>query len=43
MIDALGRVADMQRFRGLPDAYKRLVAAEPSGLVAKILRHKWRE
>jgi hypothetical protein len=37
MIDALSQFVDMQRFRDLPEAYKRLVAAEPSGLIAKIL------
>jgi hypothetical protein len=37
IIDALGRFVDMQQFRGLSESYKRLVAAEPSGLLGKLL------
>src|SRR5262249_51169249 len=37
MIDALGRFIDVQRIRPLPEAYKRLVAAEPSGFFAKLI------
>jgi vacuolar-type H+-ATPase catalytic subunit A/Vma1 len=35
--DALEAFVDVQGLRGLPDAYQRLVAAEPSGMLTKIL------
>jgi hypothetical protein len=35
--DALEAFVDLQGIRGLPDAYQRLVAAEPSGTLVKIL------
>ncbi len=37
LVEALGLFVDVQQFRGLPDTYKRLVAAEPSGFLAKIV------
>ena len=42
-IEALGGYIDVQQFRGLPEAYKRLVSAEPSGLLTKILGETDRE
>src|SRR5207244_4502846 len=37
VINELEQHIDVQAFRGLPDSYQRLVAAEPSGLIAKLL------
>lgn len=36
VIDGLGNVVDVQQFRELPEAYKRLVAAAPTGLLEKL-------
>jgi hypothetical protein len=37
VVEALSHIADVQAYRSLPESYKRLIAAEPSGLVAKLL------
>jgi hypothetical protein len=37
IISALDQYADMQKFRGMPTAYRRLVDAEPTGRLAKLL------
>lgn len=37
VIDALGEIVDMVAFRGLPTNYQRLVAAEPTGVIRRVL------
>jgi len=37
IVDALGRIIDVQRFRALPTTYQKLIAAEPSGTLAKLV------
>lgn len=37
IVEALGRIIDVQRFRALPTTYQKLIAAEPSGTLAKLV------
>lgn len=37
IIEALGGIVDVQRFRALPKTYQKLISAEPSGILAKLV------
>ena len=37
VVEALGRIIEVQRFRALPATYQKLIAAEPSGTLAKLV------
>jgi KAP family P-loop domain len=37
IVEGLGGIVDVQRFRALPKTYQKLISAEPSGMLAKLV------